>query len=116
MVLGCTAGSDGRPVEWLELWVQNTNFLDGADPAFAAAATNAAMGRSLARAGGIHAPRRGARAVVATPLERGHLLPAALDVAERRFVPLVEGRRERPLALCVDDGLLADAGLPGYAA
>lgn len=114
VVLGCAAGSDGRPQEWLELWVQNTNYLEGADPAFAATATNAAWDirwRELAQA-----MRRGETgAMVTTPLERGHLLPAVLSVEEGRFVPLTEGRRGRPLALCVDDGLLEDAGLPGYA-
>ncbi len=116
VVLGCTAGSDGRPLEWLELWVQNTGFLAGADPAFAATATNAAWDirwRELSKAmhqGG------GPGAVLTTPLERGHLRPAVLSVGEQRFVPLTEGKRGRTLALCVDDRLLEDAGLPGYAA
>ena len=115
VVLGCTAGSDGRPLEWLELWVQNTQFLDGADPAFAATATNAAWDvrwRELSEA----MQQGGAHAVVTTPLERGHLLPAVLSVEEGRFVPLTESRRGRALALCVDDRLLEDAGLPGYTA
>ncbi len=114
VVLGCTAGSDGRPLDWLELWVQNTNYLDGADPAYAATATNAAWDarwRELAEA--MH--RGEDHAVVTTPLERGHLLPAVLNVGESHFAPLTEGRQGRRLALCVDDYLLADAGLPGYA-
>ncbi len=114
VVLGCTAGSDGKPLEWLELWVQNTNYLDGADPAYASTATNAAWDvrwRELTEA--MHRGEVGA--TVATPLERGHLLPAVLNAATGRFEPLAEGRRGRALALCVDDGLLEDAGLPGYA-
>ena len=114
VLLGCTAGSDGKPVEWLELWVQNTNYLDGADPDYAATATNAAWDvrwRELADA--IH--RGEAGAVLTTPLERGHLLPAVLNVAAGRFEPLAEGRRGCSLALCLDDALLAAAGLPGYA-
>ena len=113
VVLGCTAGSDGRPLDWLELWVQNTDYLDGADPAFAAVATNAAWDvrwRELSEA----IQQGEASPGITTPLERGHLLPAVLDPSEGRFVPLKEG--DRPLALCVDDRLLEDAGLPGYAA
>ncbi len=115
VVLGCTAGSNGRPLEWLELWVQNTQYLDGADPAYAATATNAAWDirwREMAEA--IH--RGEGNAVVTTPLERGHLLPAVLNPAESRFAPLTEGKRGRLLELCVDDRLLEDAGLPSYAA
>ena len=114
VVLGCTAGSDGRPVEWLELWVQNTNYLDGADPAYASTATNAAWDtrwRELAQA--MHQDERGA--IIATPLARGHLWPAAWSTEDGSFVPLTESRGGRRLALCVDDRLLEDAGLPGYA-
>ena len=114
VVLGCTAGSDGRPLEWLELWVQNTHYLEGADPDFVTTMTNLAWDirwRELAEA-----MRRGETgAVVPTPLALGHLLPAVLNVGAGRFEPLAEGRRGRSLALCVDDGLLAEAGLPGYA-
>ena len=115
VVLGCTADSAGRPVEWLELWVQSTDYLDGADPAFAATATNAAWDiRWQELSAAMH--QGGAGAVLTTPLERGHLLPAALSVGEGRFVALTEGRGGRSLALCIDDDrLLDDAGLPSYA-
>ena len=114
VLLGCLADSDGRPQEWLELWLQNTDYLRHAAPAYQENLTNAAWD---ARWRDLAASLRGGEgsSVIATPLERGHLPPAVLSVAEGRFVPLVETARGRRLQLCVDDNLLADAGLPGYA-
>ena len=115
VLLGCLADSDSRPQEWLELWVQNTDYLDATVPAFHEHLTNAswdARWRDLAaslRAGE-------ASSLIATPLEHGHLPSAVLHVEQARFVPLVDAARGQRLSLCVDDDLLTDAGLPGYAA
>ena len=114
VLLGCLADSQGRPQEWLELFLQNTDPVRQATPAFQEHLTNAvrdARWRDLAaswRAGE-------GSSIIGTPLEHGHLPPAVLSVVEGRFIPLVETARGRPLRLCVDDSLLADAGLPGYA-
>ncbi len=109
--LGCTADSDGQPQEWLELWVQNPPPSGGG---YGGTLTNAgwdARWRDLSEA-----LRRGeARSVLATPLEKGHLSPAVLNVAGGRFVPVTDPRSGRPLSLCVDDHILEDARLPGYA-
>ncbi len=114
VLLGCTADGDGRPQEWLELWVQHTQPPADLDPASRAHLTNAvwdARWRDLSSA-----LRRGeAGSVLTTPFERGHLPPAVLDVAGGRFALLADPASGAPLALCLDDRLLADAGLPGYA-
>ena len=111
--LGCLADSDSRPLEWLELWVQNTDYLDGTAPAFHEHLTNPgwdARWRDLAAS--LRAGESGS--LLATPLETGHLPPAVLSVEQGRFVPLVDSARGQRLSLCVDDNLLEEAGLPGY--
>ena len=114
VLLGCLADGSGRPLEWLELWLQSTEYGDGTAPAFREHLTNAgwdARWRDLAaslRAGE-------GNSLIATPLENGHLPPAVLDVEAGCFLPLTDFAQGRRLTLCVDDALLADAGLPGYA-
>ena len=113
--LGCLADSSNRPLDWLELWVQNTDLAVDSTPGFREHLTNAAWDarwRDLAaslRAGETDS-------LLATPLETGHLPPAVLDAAAGRFLPLTDFARGQRLRLCVDDALLADASLPGYAA
>ncbi len=114
VLLGCLADADARPQEWLELWIQNARLPVGIDPAYSEHLTNAAWDarwRDLAQA----MRRAEPGAVMATPLERGHLPAAVLDVDAGRFVPLTDPADGRPVRLCVDDRLLGDAGLPGYA-
>ena len=112
--LGCTADSEGQPHEWLEIWVQHAPPVSPAHDAHGGQLTNTiwdARWQHLAEA-----LRRGeARSVLATPLEKGHLPPAVLNVAEGRFVPLADPRGGRPVSLCTDDRLLEDARLPPYA-
>ena len=112
--LGCTADSNGQPQEWLELWVQNVSRPTGADPAFGGHSTNAlrdARWRDLAEA----LRRSEPGSVLATPLEKGHLPPAILNLAEGRFIALTDPEAGQPLEICADDRRLEDAGLPGYA-
>jgi hypothetical protein len=115
VLLGCTADSEGRPQEWLELWIQNTDLLVSAVRAHGDHLTNTtwdARWRDLAAA-----LRRGENAsVLTTPLENGHLAPASLNLDKARFVALADPASGRALQLCLDEGVLAEAGLPGYAA
>ncbi len=115
VLLGCLADSKGRPQEWLELWMQKTDYLDGSAAAFQEHLTNATwdarwrdLGESLRAGEG--------SSVIATALEGGHLPPVVLSVEQGRFISLVDAARGQKLGLCVDDDLLENAGLPGYSA
>ena len=115
VLLGCTADAAARPQEWLELWVQKTDFHSGSQVGQGARLTNAvwdARWRDLAAVWRRIEPA----SVLATPLESGHLAPAVLDAGGARFVPLSDPWSGARLQLCTDERLLADAGLPGYAA
>ncbi len=115
VLLGCTADADAKPQEWLELWVQTAHLPPGIDPAYGKHHTNGgwdARWQDLAAA-----LRRGeATSVFATPLEKGHLVPAVLHLELGRFIPLTNPENGQPLVLCTDERILEDAGLPGYAA
>lgn len=110
--LGCAVDADNQPQEWLELWVQNIVPADAARERFSTNALRDAQWRELCAA--LRAGEPGS--VLATPLERGHLPPAVLDLEAGRFVPLTAPDSGQPLRLCTDERLLTDAGLPSYEA
>lgn len=111
--LGCLADFAGRPVEWLEIWVQNTNPSENFPPAFRAALTNKVLDerwRELAE----ELRELDPGAFVSSPYEATPPLPAWIDKAGGRPIHPRDAATGESWQLCRDDALLEGALLPLY--
>jgi hypothetical protein len=109
--VGCVTDAGGRLREWVELWVQNVDGLDGSLPAYRETFSNDALDQrwkdfSDALAG--VAPE----SFLQTGWETKHPRPTFLDLS--KVAPTFPGDGEDRWELCQDDRALREAGLPPY--
>jgi hypothetical protein len=112
--LGCIVDASGRVLDWLELWIQNTESLINKASAACQSLTNASLDNRWRRQSQAFEHLDGA-SIVKTGWESEHSLPTFLDISARSPVHPMESNSVAPWRLCVDEGLLQQKNLPGYA-
>lgn len=112
VLLGCLTDALGDPVEWVELWIQNST---GASSIQALQQQNFTGARADVRWREFLAEKSEADpcAHIGTAWESAHPLPIWIDRTASRPVNPAGGAGES-WRLCVDDALLTAAGLPPY--
>jgi hypothetical protein len=111
--LGCVTDSGGVVHEWVELWVQGVDGLEGAPPAVRDALTNAMVDDRWERQ--VKALRESDRPLVyQCEWESANPPPTWLDVAARTPVHPKDKESGETWRLCLDDALLRKVGLPAY--
>jgi hypothetical protein len=112
--LGCVLDAGGRVQEWLEVWVQDVNGLEGSLPAQRESFSNQSLDVRWSRNAEAlnHLDPRGA---LHTGWEEMHPLPCFLDLSRALPVHPAGPDGTGPWELCRDDKLLGSAGLPPFA-
>jgi len=112
--LGCIVDASSQVLEWLELWIQNTESLINAASAACQSLSNAMLDNRWRRESLAFEHLEGA-AIVKTGWESEHPLPTFLDIPTCSPVHPIDLNSGTPWKLCVDEGLLQQKNLPGYA-
>jgi len=112
--LGCIIDASGRVLDWLELWIQNTETLINTASVAFQSLTNAAFDNRWRRQSQAFEHLDGA-AIVKTGWESEHPLPTFLDISTRSPIHPMESNSAISWKLCMDEGLLQQKDLPGYA-
>jgi hypothetical protein len=111
--LGCIVDASGQVLEWLELWVQNTETLINAASAIRHSLSNSMLDNRWRRQSQGFNNLDGA-VTVATGWESEHPLPTFLDISTHSPLHPVDPGSGAHWRLCVDEGLLQQKDLPGY--
>jgi len=112
--LGCIIDASSQVLEWLELWIQNTETLISTASAACQSLSNTMLDNRWRRQSQAFEHLEGA-AIVKTSWESEHPLPTFLDISTRSPVHPIDPNSGTPWKLCVDEGLLQQKNLPGYA-
>ena len=112
--LGCIVDASSQVLEWLELWIQNTETLINTASAAYQSLSNAMLDNRWRQQSQAFEHLEGA-AIVKTGWESEHPLPTFLDISARSPVHPIDPSSGTPWKLCVDEGLLQQKNLPGYA-
>lgn len=110
--LGCVTDAKGAVREWIELWVQSLEGLQGSLPTYRETLSNHTLdGRWTQLAAGLR--QVNPASLIQTGWETVHPPPTFLDFSENGPVP-IDATAGGEWELCRDDGLLLAAGLPPY--
>ncbi len=112
--LGCIVDASSQVLEWLELWIQNTETLINTASAACQSLSNAMLDNRWRQQSQAFENLEGA-AIVKTGWESEHPLPTFLDISARSPVHPIESNSGTPWKLCMDEGLLQQKDLPSYA-
>ncbi|GJQ30797.1 MAG: hypothetical protein HBSAPP03_26810 [Phycisphaerae bacterium] len=121
VVLGCVLDAGGRVNDWVELWVQDPSGLGQALAVYREAMSNAVLdARWIARVESLEkldaaGSGLGTGGLIRTGLEREHPAPMFIDASRGVALDPKDRKSGAAWALCVDEGLLARKGVPGYA-
>ena len=111
--LGCLTDRRGDPKSWLEIWVQNVDFVAESFRAQIEAVSNSLVDRRWSeRLAKFQKLDRSA--IIETGWETVHPPPAFMDEKAARLIHPVEPATNRPFTLCTEDVALVSAGLPAY--
>ncbi len=111
--LGCIVDVSGQVLEWLELWIQNTETLTNAASAVCHSLSNSMLDNRWRRQSQGFNNLEGA-ATVTIGWESEHPLPTFLDISTHSPLHPVDPGSGAHWRLCVDEGLLQQKNLPGY--
>ena len=112
--LGCIVDASSQVLEWLELWIQNTETLINTASASYQSLSNAMLDNRWRQQSQAFEHLEGA-AIVKTGWESEHPLPTFLDISTRLPIHPIESSSGTHWKLCTDEGLLQQKELPGYA-
>ncbi len=112
--LGCIVDASSQVLEWLELWIQNTETLINTASAACQSLSNAMLDNRWRQQSQAFENLEGA-AIVKTGWESEHPLPTFLDISARSPIHPIESNSGTPWKLCMDEGLLQQKDLPSYA-
>ena len=112
--LGCIVDASSQVLEWLELWIQNTESLINTASAACQSLSNAMLDNRWRRQSQAFEHLEGT-AIVKTGWESEHPLPTFLDISARSPIHPIDPNSGTPWKLCVDEGLLQQKNLPSYA-
>jgi hypothetical protein len=112
--LGCIVDASSQVLEWLELWIQNSETLFNTASASYQSLSNAMLDNRWRQQSQAFEHLEGA-AIVKTGWESEHPLPTFLDISARSPVHPIDPNSGTPWKLCVDEGLLQQKNLPSYA-
>ncbi len=112
--LGCIVDASSQVLEWLELWIQNTETLINTVSAACQSLSNAMLDNRWRQQSQAFEHLEGA-AIVKTGWESEHPLPTFLDISARSPVHPIDPNSGTPWKLCVDEGLLQQKNLSSYA-
>jgi len=112
--LGCIVDASSQVLEWLELWIQNTETLINTASTACQSLSNTMLDNRWRRQSLAFEHLEGA-ATVKTGWESEHPLPTFLDITTCSPVHPIDSNSGTPWKLCVDEGLLQKKNLPGYA-
>jgi hypothetical protein len=112
--LGCIVDASSQVLDWLELWIQNTETLFNTASASYQSFSNAMLDNRWRQQSQAFEHLEGA-AIVKTGWESEHPLPTFLDISARSPVHPIDPNSGTPWKLCVDEGLLQQKNLPSYA-
>ena len=112
--LGCIVDASSQVLEWLELWIQNTETLINTASAACQSLSNAMLDNRWRQQSQAFENLEGA-AIVKTGWESEHPLPTFLDISACSPVHPIDPNSGTPWKLCVDEGLLQQKDLPSYA-
>ncbi len=112
--LGCIVDASSRVLEWLELWIQNTETLINTASATCQSLSNTMLDNRWRQQSQAFEHLEGA-AIVKTGWESEHPLPTFLDISTRSPVHPIDPNSGTHWKLCVDEGLLQRKNLPSYA-
>jgi len=112
--LGCIVDASSQVLEWLELWIQNTETLVNTASASYQSLSNAMLDNRWRQQSQAFEHLQGA-AIVKTGWESEHPLPTFLDISACSPVHPIDPNSGTPWKLCVDEGLLQQKNLPSYA-
>ena len=113
--LGCLTDAAGRVQRWLELWIQDTDRIEAAPPAYRAALNHAVLDKRWSDwISGYES--LDPRTIVRTGFENKHPAPVFIEAAAWAPWHPIHDESNSPWALCTDESLLEKAGLPSYRA
>lgn len=112
--LGCIVDASSQVLEWLELWIQNSETLINTASAACQSLSNAMLDNRWRQQSQAFEHLEGA-AIVKTGWESEHPLPTFLDISARSPVHPMDSNSGTPWKLCMDEGLLQQKNLPSYA-
>ncbi|MFB0553027.1 MAG: hypothetical protein ACETWQ_06895 [Phycisphaerae bacterium] len=112
--LGCIVDVSSQVLEWLELWIQNTETLINTASAACQSLSNAMLDNRWRQQSQAFGNLEGA-AIVRTGCESEHPLPTFLDISACSPIHPIDPNSRTPWKLCVDEGLLQQKNLPSYA-
>lgn len=111
--LGCLCDAAGSVHRWLEVWVQSIEGLEGAPPAYREALSNAVLDERWVRFA--RALREiDPEVVFAAAWETINPAPTLLDVRRAVAVHPVDRESGQAWALCTDESILSQRGVPAY--
>jgi len=110
--LGLMADAIGRPVQWLEIWLQTVQDLSGLSASAAETVNNMVLAERWSRR--VKAMEGMDGTMIATGWETTPPPPLLVDLPRLQPVHPVDEDAKQPWSLCRDDALLTKAGLPAY--
>ena len=110
VLLGCVTDAADRVQQYVELWVQDLAGLGDTPDACREALSNAVLDARWVQ----HFDALKELDAVATGCETAHPLPVLLDIAKGGPVHIIDGESGSAFALCTDESLLLEKGLPAY--
>lgn len=111
--LGCVTDASGRPKQWVEIWVQTVSGLGSTPAACREALTNASLDTRWSQFADA-LERQDDHGVLRTGWETVHPPPGYLSAEGTAIVNPVDAETGAAWALCRDDALLREKGLPPY--
>ena len=112
--LGCIVDASSQILEWLELWIQNTETLINSASSACQSISNTMLDNRWRQQSEAFEHLAGA-AIVKTGWESEHPQPTFLDISSRSPVHPIDPNSGTHWKLCTDEGLLQQKDLPSYA-
>jgi hypothetical protein len=112
--LGCIVDASCQVLEWLELWIQNTESLTNTASAACQSLSNTILDNRWRQQSQAFEHLESA-AIVKTGWESEHPLPTFLDISTRSPIHPIDPNSGTRWKLCTDEGLLQQKDLPSYA-
>ncbi|MHC4213994.1 MAG: hypothetical protein ACYSWP_11530, partial [Planctomycetota bacterium] len=113
VLLGCLIDKSGRLHEWLELWLQNTEFLINTVSACRQSISNKTLDQQWHRQAQAF-EKLDEQAIIMTAWETENPLPTFLDISTLSPIHPCDTNSSEQWKLCKDEGLLQQKQLPNY--